>query len=339
MAKTKEEAQAKAEEEARVKAEEEARIKTAEEPRAKAAKETARAKAAKEARAKAEEEARFKAEQEARAKAEQEARLKAEQEARLKAEQEARLKAEQEARLKAEQEARAKAEQEARLKAEQEARLKAEQEARLKAEQEARLKAEQEARLKAEQEARAKAEEEIANFQELHAWPPLAPAVLTTCFQTIAAETTDFSKKSIENGSTFVGKLLAAKSVESAIRIQSEYANTSYAGFVAYLTKLSGLYSKLAKRVSGRLLTFLDGAHPSRASTPAPSSAEIGVDDEAPEIALGRLTFGAKLLDEGVVDEQQEISYTLHAAGSLRRSISALPTQLFGEHIRRPSQS
>ena len=75
----------------------------------------------------------------------------------------------------------------------------------------------------------------------------MAPAVLTTCFQTIATETTDFSKKSIENGSTFVGKLLEAKSIESAIRIQSEYASTTYAGLVAYLTKISDLYSKLAK--------------------------------------------------------------------------------------------
>ena len=37
----------------------------------------------------------------------------------------------------------------------------------------------------------------------------------------------DYSKKSIENGSAFVEKLLGAKSFESAIRIQSEYANAS----------------------------------------------------------------------------------------------------------------
>ena len=78
---------------------------------------------------------------------------------------------------------------------------------------------------------------------------PAVPAVLATCLQTIAVEATDYSKKSIENGSAFVEKLLGAKSFESVIRIQSEYANTSYAGFVAYLTKISKLYSKLASFV------------------------------------------------------------------------------------------
>jgi hypothetical protein len=41
--------------------------------------------------------------------------------------------------------------------------------------------------------------------------------------------------------------LLGAKSYESAIQIQSEYWKSSYAGFVAEATKLSELYSSLAK--------------------------------------------------------------------------------------------
>jgi aliphatic sulfonates family ABC transporter substrate-binding protein len=52
------------------------------------------------------------------------------------------------------------------------------------------------------------------------------------------------------------------------------------------------------------------------------TSAEISIDVEALEVALRRLTFGAKPLDEGVVDEQQEIADTLHAAGILQRPIS-----------------
>ncbi len=57
----------------------------------------------------------------------------------------------------------------------------------------------------------------------------------------------DYSKKSLENGSAFVEKLLGAKSFESAIHVQSEYARTSHADFVAYLTKIGELYSKLSK--------------------------------------------------------------------------------------------
>jgi phasin family protein len=65
--------------------------------------------------------------------------------------------------------------------------------------------------------------------------------------QAIAAETTDYSKKSLENGSAFLEKLLGVKSLEAAIQLQSEFAKTSYADFVAEATKLGELYSNLAK--------------------------------------------------------------------------------------------
>ncbi|MGA7655353.1 MAG: phasin family protein [Methylocella sp.] len=78
-----------------------------------------------------------------------------------------------------------------------------------------------------------------------------AAAAATTTFtktlQAIATETADYSKKSFESNSAFVEKLLGAKSYESAIQIQSEYWKSSYAGFVAEATKLSELYSSLAK--------------------------------------------------------------------------------------------
>lgn len=78
-----------------------------------------------------------------------------------------------------------------------------------------------------------------------------AAAAATTNFtktlQAIATETADYSKKSIESSSAFVEKLLGAKSYESAIQIQSDYWKSSYAGFVAEATKLSELYSSLAK--------------------------------------------------------------------------------------------
>jgi len=70
---------------------------------------------------------------------------------------------------------------------------------------------------------------------------------LAKSLQTIASEATEYSKKSLENSSAFLEKLLGAKSFESAIQIQSEYAKNSYAGFVAQATKLGELYSNLAK--------------------------------------------------------------------------------------------
>ncbi len=72
-------------------------------------------------------------------------------------------------------------------------------------------------------------------------------ASLAKGFQTIAAETTDFSKKSIETNSAYVEKMLSAKSLDDAIRIQSEYAKSTYEGFVAQATKVGELYANLAK--------------------------------------------------------------------------------------------
>jgi Phasin protein len=69
-------------------------------------------------------------------------------------------------------------------------------------------------------------------------------------FQMFAADTTDYSQKSLESGSAFIEKLRGAKSLESAIQIQSDYAKSAYAEFLAYLVKMSDLYCNLFKRAS-----------------------------------------------------------------------------------------
>ncbi|MBO0734165.1 MAG: phasin family protein [Methylocapsa sp.] len=74
-----------------------------------------------------------------------------------------------------------------------------------------------------------------------------ATSSIAKTIQAIASEAADYSKKSIESGSAFVEKLLGVKSYESAIQLQSEYWKSSYAGFVAQATKMSELYSSLAK--------------------------------------------------------------------------------------------
>ena len=65
--------------------------------------------------------------------------------------------------------------------------------------------------------------------------------------QAIAAEASDYSRRSLENRFTVVAKLLGATTFESAIQIQSEHAKTSYAGFIAYLMKMTDLRANLAK--------------------------------------------------------------------------------------------
>src|SRR3954470_24482007 len=71
--------------------------------------------------------------------------------------------------------------------------------------------------------------------------------VLSKASQAIATAVADYSKKSFEDGSTVMEKLLGAKSLDKAIEIQTDYAKTAYEGFVAQATKISELYADLAK--------------------------------------------------------------------------------------------
>jgi hypothetical protein len=66
-------------------------------------------------------------------------------------------------------------------------------------------------------------------------------------WQAIATEFADYSKKSFEEGSAALEKLLGAKSLDKAIEIQTDYAKSSYEAFVAEATKLSDLYAELFK--------------------------------------------------------------------------------------------
>jgi hypothetical protein len=72
-------------------------------------------------------------------------------------------------------------------------------------------------------------------------------ASLAKGLQSIAAEATDYSKKSMEHSSAYVEKLVGAKSLDSAIQIQTDFAKSAYEGFVAQATKMGELYSALAK--------------------------------------------------------------------------------------------
>src|SRR6267154_605031 len=65
--------------------------------------------------------------------------------------------------------------------------------------------------------------------------------------QAIAVEIADYSKKVFEQGTAASEKLIGSKSLEKAIEVQSDYAKSSYEGFVAEATKLGELYTALAK--------------------------------------------------------------------------------------------
>ncbi|MDQ4136996.1 MAG: phasin family protein [Pseudomonadota bacterium] len=65
--------------------------------------------------------------------------------------------------------------------------------------------------------------------------------------QAIAVETADYAKKSFEQSTATLEKLLGAKTLDKAIEVQTDYLKSAYEGFVAQSTKLGELYTSLAK--------------------------------------------------------------------------------------------
>jgi hypothetical protein len=87
---------------------------------------------------------------------------------------------------------------------------------------------------------------------------------LSKATQAIAAEFADYSKKSFEDGTQVVEKLLGAKSFDKAIEIQSDYAKTAYEGFVAQATKMGDLYADLAKETYKPFEAYMPKAAPAK---------------------------------------------------------------------------
>lgn len=66
-------------------------------------------------------------------------------------------------------------------------------------------------------------------------------------FQAIATEVADYQKKSFEEGTAALEKLLGAKTLDKAFEAQTEFYKTAYEGFVSQATKIGELYADIAK--------------------------------------------------------------------------------------------
>lgn len=65
--------------------------------------------------------------------------------------------------------------------------------------------------------------------------------------QAITTEMTDYSKKSFEKSRAHFEKLIGVKNINEAVQLQSDFARSAYADFVAEAARIGGLYSDLAK--------------------------------------------------------------------------------------------
>ena len=71
-------------------------------------------------------------------------------------------------------------------------------------------------------------------------------STLTKGLQELAAETADYSKTSMAHSAETVEKLMGAKSLETAIQIQTDFAKSAFEGFVARSTKINEIVTKIA---------------------------------------------------------------------------------------------
>ncbi len=108
-----------------------------------------------------------------------------------------------------------------------------------------------------------------ANFPDIKAFSTAsfeafsaATASSTKGLQDIAAETTDYSKKSFEKSRAHFDKLIGVKKIDEAIQLQSDFAKSAYADFVAHATKIGEMYSSLTAEAS-KPITVASPAKPS----------------------------------------------------------------------------
>ncbi len=66
-------------------------------------------------------------------------------------------------------------------------------------------------------------------------------------WQAIAAELGDYTKRSFEEGTATLEKLMSSKSVEQAVEIQTSYAKRAYDDYMHQMTKIGGMYANMAK--------------------------------------------------------------------------------------------
>jgi hypothetical protein len=70
---------------------------------------------------------------------------------------------------------------------------------------------------------------------------------VTKGFQAIASETADYSKRSLDAGTAAFGKLAAAKSFDSAVAVQSEFAREAFQGYVGQVSRVGEIFADMAK--------------------------------------------------------------------------------------------
>jgi hypothetical protein len=66
-------------------------------------------------------------------------------------------------------------------------------------------------------------------------------------FQAITAEAADYSKRTLDAGTSAFEQLVAAKSLDKAFEIQSEFMRSAYEGYVGQVAKMNEIVTDMAR--------------------------------------------------------------------------------------------
>ena len=83
-------------------------------------------------------------------------------------------------------------------------------------------------------------------------------------WQAVAAEMTDYSKRSFEDGTKTFEKLATARSIEQVMEIQTTYAKRAYDEYMQQMTRIGSMYADLAKGSGKPFEQFAQFAQPTR---------------------------------------------------------------------------
>ncbi|MCQ0989802.1 phasin family protein [Jiella marina] len=72
-------------------------------------------------------------------------------------------------------------------------------------------------------------------------------AAMTKGLQQITAENADFAKKTYEQQTAMMEKLVQAKTLDKSIEVQTDFAKTAYENWVSQVTKINDIYAGIAK--------------------------------------------------------------------------------------------
>jgi hypothetical protein len=75
--------------------------------------------------------------------------------------------------------------------------------------------------------------------------------------QTVAVELADYAKRSFEQSTATVEKLVGVRTLDKALEIQTEFARASYEGLVAQASKIGELYKNTAKEAYAPIETLV----------------------------------------------------------------------------------